>query len=114
MAGLGAGRFNRRVTIQRRAVIADRPGRPRGEYENVNGLVRVACAYREGTVREAALGNGLQPVVDAELRLRNSTAARTVTIADRAVIDDIGFDIVGVGLPDQNGEITIMVRRARG
>lgn len=114
MAGLGAGRYNRRVTIMRRAVVIDRPGRPRGDFEPANGLVRVACAYREGTAREAALGNGVQPVVDAELRLRNSTAARSITVADRATIDGIGFDIVGVGLPDQNGEISIMVRRARG
>ncbi len=115
MAGLPAGRFDRRVTIQRRAAKENLDGRTRGEFAPVAGLTNISCAYREISLREIALGNGVQPGIEAEMRLRDCAAARTVTIADRAVIAGQGFDIVGVGLPDaRTGQIIIMLRRVKG
>jgi len=110
---LAAGRYNRRATIHRRPVEANVAGRARGEFREVAGLVSIACAYREMSLREIASGNGVQGAIEAEMRLRDSAKARTVTIADRAVIAGQGFDIVGAGLPE-NGEIIFMLRRQRG
>lgn len=110
---LPAGRFDRRATIYRRALAANVAGVARKDFEAVDGLAGIACAFREMTLREIAAGNGVQGGIEGEMRLRDSAKARTVTIADRAVIDGQGFDIVGAGLP-ANGEIIFMVRRQRG
>ncbi|MCA0401293.1 MAG: hypothetical protein LCH38_10815 [Proteobacteria bacterium] len=108
-----AGQFNRRCTVHRRAVLDGARGSSRGEYLPVAGLTRIACAYRETGLKEAALGNGAQGLIDAQIILRDCRAARTITNADRVDIEGVGFAIVSAGLPDR-GDIVLQVRKDQG
>lgn len=115
MSGREAGRFNRRATVHRRATQTNTRGVARTDYAPVAALTRVAVAYREISLREIAMGNGVQPGIEAEAWLRDCTAARGVTVADRIEIGGVGFDIAGVGLPDpETGVIRLQIRRTRG
>lgn len=112
---IGAGALNRRCTVQRRETVANTRGAARGEFVVVAGLDRVSCAYRELTLRELALGNGVQGVVDATIRLRDCRAAREIIAADRIVIDGTGFAVVAPGLPDRtSGTISFQVKKVVG
>lgn len=112
---IGAGTLNRRCTVQRREIVENTRGSARGEFVPVAGLERIACAYRELTLRELALGNGVQGVIDAVIRLRDCRAARGIIAADRVVIDDVGFSVVAPGLPDRvSGTISFQVKKVVG
>jgi head-tail adaptor len=95
-----AGKLIYRATVQRRAVVADVPGRTRGDFAPVTGLTNLSAGYRQLTLRDHALGNTVQGSVDAECVLRDSDLARTITAQDRMVINGTGFNIVAQGLPD--------------
>ena len=88
----GTGKLNRRCTVMRRAAVANTRGAARGDYAEVSGLARIACGYRELSLREISLGTAAQGVIDGQ-----------------------GFDVVSAGLPDPDrGVIRIQIKRIRG
>lgn len=111
----GSGKLNRRGTVLRRAQVTNTRGTARGDFAEVSGLTRIACGYRELSLREIALGSGAQGVIDGEVRVRTSALTRTITNADRIEIDGQGFDIIAAGLPDPDqGVIKLQVKRVAG
>lgn len=111
----GTGKLNRRCTVMRRAAVTNTRGAARGDYADVSGLTRIACGYRELSLREISLGTAAQGVIDGELTVRISAATRTITTADRIVLEGQGFDVVSPGLPDPDrGVIRIQIKRVRG
>ena len=117
---IGAGGLRWRCTVQRRTKTENTRGVARGDYAPVPGLTRISCKYRQLTVREAQLATATEGAIDAELRLRNCAAARTITNADRFEIHvpdgtTQGFGVLGDCLPDtMTGDIIYMLKRRRG
>lgn len=111
--GIPAGAFRYRCTILRRARIADDVLSGRGDYAAVSNLTRIAAAFRSETLRAEVLGNQPVPGVDAELTLRLSDAAQTITVADLVDVEGQRFQIASIEPPDRlHGVIRFKLKRA--
>lgn len=110
-----AARYNRRLTVLRRAVLDDGTGVQRGAFAPVAGLTRVSARYRELGLRDQALAASIEGVIEAEVFLRDCAAARTISAEDRFEIEGQGFAIQAAGLPNrETGEIRFAIKRSVG
>lgn len=107
-----AERLDQRVTFRRRAVVPVTAGNERGGWQN---LFTVWAEFRRVNGTEALQGGRLQDVGQGVLRIRDSAQARTITNADRAIVQGRDYRIVSVAPSDRRTgliEMSISTDRA--
>lgn len=108
-----AGQRDKRVTIRRRAVEAGNPGGvARGEFSDAFTLWGRMIQAQGHRIVEGAIAEDATPVT---IRFRDCAQARSITVADRAVILGRECAIISAGLPDRRGgfvDILVSTQRA--
>lgn len=103
------GRLDLRVTFRRRPVTGTIS---RGPYADV---FTVWANYRRAANRELVEAGRAQDVEGGVLLIRDSPQARTVTNADRVMVQGRDIAIEGVGIPDRrSGLITLTLASKLG
>jgi head-tail adaptor len=93
-----AGQFDHRVTLRRRAALAE------GERGDFADIFTVWANVRMTSANEAVQGGRPQDLESGVITVRKSTQTLSITIADRLVLDgnsDKDFAIVSVPPPDR-------------
>lgn len=108
-----AGQRDKRVTIRRRATQATNPGGvPRGGYADAFTLWGRMIQSQGHRLVEGAIAEDATPLA---IRFRDCEQARSITVADRAVILGRECAIISAGMPDRRGgfvDILISTQRA--
>ncbi|MGY2052955.1 phage head completion protein [Methylobacterium sp. JK268] len=105
----GAGSLDRLVTIRRRPQVGTTS---RGPYEDA---FKTWGSFRALSVREAIEAGRVQNIENGTLMVRNGPETRTITVADRVMIQGRDFAIEGVGVPDiRTGLIMLAVASGLG
>lgn len=102
------GRLDLRAQVFRRPPILDDEGRDTGDRQDYAPVFTVWANFRTQSVREVVQGGGAQNVEDGALTIRDSAQARTVTNADRVLLQSRNFAITGVGLPDRRTGLIVL------
>ena len=101
-----------KITVLRQGVVAGNPGgNSRSEYQDAFWAYADMQQESGRSVVQAGLQNDEVGIV---LRVNDSAANRTITIADRIRLMDREFAIQTVGLPDRlTSSITLTVTQSR-
>lgn len=110
---IAAGKLTRRAAFKRRFETSTVPGTIRGEFEFY--MVGIPAMYEDGRPVEIAYG-GLTTLGRAgTLTIRDNNAARLVTTEQRAIVDQIEFEITSIITPLRNtGELKMILVEAPG
>lgn len=98
---MDSGRFEHRAQVMRRPAILDADGKDTGDRGPYQEAFKLWANFLPQSVREAVQGGAAQNVEAGILTVRDSTAARTITNADRVTILGRDFAVEGVGLPNR-------------
>ncbi|KQP36692.1 head-tail adaptor protein [Methylobacterium sp. Leaf100] len=102
------GRLDLRAQFLRQPPILDAEGRDTGDRGDYASVFTVWANFRTQSVREAVQGGGAQNVEEGALTIRDSANARTVTNADRVLLQSRNFAVTGVGLPDRRTGLIVL------
>ena len=107
-----AGFLRRRVTFQRETVVSDGGGGGTASWANIAGLVSISANFRPERSRERLEAGRIEAAVAGTLRIRSFVLSRTITAADRVLIDSVPYQIRAIINPDgQNIELEMTVER---
>lgn len=106
---MDAGRMDRRCIFERRDAVPD-------DYGNVTAgawvaLLTVWGALSEKPGHEAVAAGRMESAAIADLRIRDSVAARTITAADRVTVGGQVCAIRDVRPPQRHGVIEMVIER---
>lgn len=104
-----AGNLDKRVTFRRRQKLAGQPG-DRGSFAE---WMTVACDFRPLSGRALAEAGSLTDAIEGSLCVRDTARTRSLTVADRAVIDGRDMAIESVQPSDRSGWLWIKVSRRK-
>lgn len=106
------GANSARLTVRRKQPQAGVPGVPFGEYADA---FTTWCSWRQARGAEAVTAGQAEDVIQLVTRVGNCAQNRTITGADCATLNGVGFSIATVGLPDRlTGTIELVLKRQDG
>jgi head-tail adaptor len=112
--GFPSGKRDTRVTITRRTAVAavGRAGNERGPFVAVFQRWANVKAERQSEIVEGGVGTDAP---DVTVTLPDDSQTRTITAADRIIIHEQSFAIIGTDLPDRIRQIIVLkAKRQRG
>lgn len=98
---MDSGRFEHRAQFMRRPPILEGEGDDTGDRGPYALAFTLWANFRPQSAREAAQGGQAQNVETGTLTVRDTAQSRTITNADRVVLQGRDFAVEGVGLPDR-------------
>ena len=107
-----AGLLRRRVTFQRETIVSDGGGGGTASWSNIAGLASISAHFRPERSRERLEAGRIEAAVAGTLRMRSFVQSRSITTADRVIIDLVPYEIRAITNPDgMNIELEMTVER---
>lgn len=104
------GRLDKRVAFHRLDAVADVYGNVSAGF-SATAFVSRWCAMTPESGRERVEAGRLQSANTARIRLRDDSVSRTVTTADKAVIDGADWQIRYIEPRDRSGFLWMTIER---